>query len=143
MMRKTLLFVIIFGSLLALQAALTTSHVGEKDFLGYWSAAHLLLTGGDPYDPGALRKLQHSVRPEQVNKDAPPAIVWNPPWLILMLLPLGLLPFDLATLAWLFCNLVLVGLSLAMAWQSLAEGLGNRGFILALAAGFLYIGTLS
>ncbi len=142
MIRKTLLLVTSLGLLLVLQSSLTTSHLGEKDFLGYWSAAHLLITGGNPYDPGALRELQHAVRPEQVHRDAPTVMVWNPPWLILILLPLGILPFDLAAPVWVFCNVLMVGVALALSWQFLSQPVDGEGFVLALAAGFLYSGTV-
>lgn len=65
------------------------------DFMAYWSAARLALTGrpGGAYDEGLLAAVQHLVVPSA------PGIVfpWHyPPTFLLPVTPLGLLPYALA-----------------------------------------------
>ena len=142
MLGKILPFVLIVGLLLVTLAPLDLPTFGERDFLKYWASTHLLITGGNPYDSVALRDLEHSLRPELIPKyDV--VEVWNPPWLLLILSPLGLLPFDIAKVVWVFCNVFLISLALGIVWQWLASPSDHRGFAAALAAGFLYAETLS
>jgi hypothetical protein len=70
------------------------------DFIEYWAAAKLTLDGQDPYDAKLLLPLQ------QANgRDTDKAIMmWNPPWALPVVLPLGLFPAREAQLLWLAVN---------------------------------------
>ncbi len=61
------------------------------DFLNYWSAGRVFLSGGDPYSANELLQVQKSVG---VSEN--PAIMWNPPWTILFMLPFILMPYGIA-----------------------------------------------
>ena len=72
------------------------------DFVEYWAAAKLTLEGKNPYDPVLLLPLQKAA-----GRDTDEAIMmWNPPWSLTAVLPLGLLPARLAQLLWLAGGLV-------------------------------------
>jgi hypothetical protein len=107
---------------------------GEPDFLAYWSAARLLVTGQNPYDPTSLRALVLETRPDRDVDRGQPFASWNPPWLLTVLLPLGLLPFDLAARVWIFCNIGLIGAASVLTWKLLAEPLDKRSMLFVMAA---------
>ena len=91
---------------------------GTDDFIEYWSAGQLLLQGKNPYDFAELHQIE-------VGLGAPYEflnIMWNPPWLLVWILPLLLLPFKGAALAWWYLNTALF-LSCGIAiWRLLAPG---------------------
>lgn len=70
--------------------------VSASDFIQYWSAIRVLIAGGNPYDPSAMLQIQHHVSPTGVI----PIMCWNPPWVLLFLLPVLVLPFWQAEIGW-------------------------------------------
>jgi len=113
--------------------------MGEQDFLIYWSAARLLAVGENPYDPVSLQNLQYETRPERAYTLAS----WNPPWLLVILLPLGLLPFDLAVRAWLVCNIGLILAAAAATWRLLTGASEGRAIVAVSAASLWFLPSLS
>ena len=106
---------------------------GSHDFIEYWSAARLLWHGGNPYDPATLLAVERAAGwPEPQ-----PLLMWNPPWTLVLVLPLALLPFGLATVVWLLLRLGLVLGSGVLLWRYFAPGDGRYWIGLALAAGFV------
>jgi hypothetical protein len=77
------------------------------DFLQYWAAGQLNATGGNPYDATALLDLQRAAgRPA----DRPAVLMWNPPWVLTLAMPFGLLPARTAQLLWLVIQFaILIG----------------------------------
>jgi len=107
---------------------------GEPDFLVYWAATRLLATGANPYDPVSLRTLEHETRPERTQDQGQGFASWNPPWLLVVLLPFGLLPFDLAVRAWILCHIGLIWAASVLVWRLLAEPSDKRGMQIVLFA---------
>jgi hypothetical protein len=71
------------------------------DFVEYWAAAKLTLDGQNPFDGELLLPLQ-----QHAGRDTQDAIMmWNPPWSLPAVLPLGLLPAREAQLLWLLVHL--------------------------------------
>ena len=62
------------------------------DLVEYWSSAVLWLQSNTPYDFHSLLELQNKYFPDFKT----PIIMWNPPWILPILSPLGL--FDFANL---------------------------------------------
>jgi hypothetical protein len=97
-------------ALLALAAQFARSGAGLPalplyDFVEYWAAGRLLAQGHDPYDVVAIEDLQR-----QVGHTAEPILMWNPPWALPLVLPLGLFACRTAHLIWLLLHLaVLLG----------------------------------
>ena len=90
--------------------------LGSTDFVQYWSAARLLVGGGNPYDPATLFSMEQSVgwpHPE-------PLLMWNPPYALALVLLLAHLPFNLATLTWLALQLGLILGSGVLLWRYFA-----------------------
>ena len=75
-----------------------------NDFLEYWTAARLDLAGQDPYSPTAMYELEkqtglHSEKP---------LMMWNPPWVLPFVVPLGLMSLGKARTLVLLLTLVIV-----------------------------------
>ncbi len=65
------------------------------DFIEYWVAAKLLLEGDNPWDEARVRELEQAA-----GRPGDPVLMWNPPWTLTLVLPLGLLEPRPAMLAW-------------------------------------------
>lgn len=112
---------------------------GTHDFIAYWSATRLILEGGNPYDRAALYRVEKGLGwPEER-----PWLVMNPPWLGIVLAPLGLLPFREAVFLWLLGNILVMGLATYFSWQVFAMEAKGRFLWAAMAAAFLFPQTLS
>jgi hypothetical protein len=73
------------------------------DFVEYWSAGRLNVTGGDPYSADQLFPLQ-----QEVGSTADYGIMmWNPPWTLSLVMPFGLLSYPAGRLTWLLLHAVL------------------------------------
>src|SRR5579872_1654205 len=91
------------------------------DFVEYWAAAKLTLDGKNPYDPDLLLPLELSAN-RQTDKAV---MMWNPPWSLAVVLPLGLIPAREAQLIWLALNFLAILYSGDRLW--LLSG-GSRQF---------------
>ncbi len=71
------------------------------DFVEYWCAGRLNLTGGDPYDAAQMYALEQSI-----GWDIGQAVMmWNPPWTLCVAMPLGYFPHRTAQVLWLIAKL--------------------------------------
>lgn len=82
------------------------------DFLEYWAAGRLNITGGNPYDPRQLLPLQRPIGWSM----SMPVIMWNPPWTLSVLMPFGLLSYQVGRAIWLMLHLMIVLLSASFLW---------------------------
>lgn len=74
------------------------------DTVEYWAAGQLNAMGQNPYDPNSLHPLeQQAGRPLE-----DPLMMWNPPWVLPLVMPLGLLPYPLARALWFLLHLAAV-----------------------------------
>jgi hypothetical protein len=86
-----------------------------RDFVEYYAAGVVAVRGGNPYDPDEILPLQ---REALDNPDFPEAtMMWNPPWALVLVAPLGLLPAKGAHLVWLLVQLAAVLASAGMLWR--------------------------
>jgi hypothetical protein len=105
------------------------------DYLEYWSAARALLNGQNPYDGGVLFPLQQGITAWDE-----PIMMWNPPWVLPLVAPLGALHWRTGQLLWLAFNLSAVLASAFWLWRLFA---GTRSApALAFAASLLFAPTL-
>jgi hypothetical protein len=92
------------------------------DFVEYWAAAKLTLNGHNPFDESLLLPLQ-----QHAGRDTQEAIMmWNPPWALPAVLPLGLLPAREAQLLWLLVHLVVTGFCADRLWLLLGGARSRR-----------------
>lgn len=103
------------------------------DFVEYWAAAKLTLTGQNPFDESRLLPLQQAA-----GRDTQDAIMmWNPPWSLPAVLPLGLLPAREAQLLWLLVHLVVTGFCADWLWLLLGGARERRWIGWAVAFAFM------
>jgi hypothetical protein len=83
-----------------------------RDFVEYWAATRLLLTGNNPYGPQELFELQRSVG----WTESIPLLMWNPPWTLSFTLPFGFASFDVAQFSWLLLNISIIVFCAKQLW---------------------------
>lgn len=77
---------------------------GADDFVQYWAGFRILNDGGNPYDGVRMHEVQRLVG-QSSDKTV---LMWNPPWLALLLAPVLALPFSLAALCWIALDLAML-----------------------------------
>jgi hypothetical protein len=83
------------------------------DFIQYWVAARIYWSGGNPYSPAAVFAIEQQAGwPEPL-----PLLMWNPPWILPLILPLGWLDYDTARFVWFFSHALTVMLSARSLWK--------------------------
>jgi hypothetical protein len=103
------------------------------DFVEYWAAGRLNLHGQDPYSPELLLPLERAA-----GRDTDEAVMmWNPPWTLSAVMPLGVFDARPAQLAWLILNFAIILFCADRVWV-LANGPRRyRGIAIVLALTFL------
>jgi hypothetical protein len=103
------------------------------DFVEYWAAARLALDGQNTYDGDLLLPLEQAA-----GRDTDlPIMMWNPPWAIPVILPLGLFPAREAQLLWLLVNLAAVMFCGDRLWLIFGGDRKRRWIGWGVALGFL------
>ncbi|MFO0876072.1 MAG: glycosyltransferase family 87 protein [Gemmataceae bacterium] len=82
------------------------------DFVEYWAAGQLLVAGENPYDAQRIAQLQ-----KEAGSPGEPILMWNPPWVLPVVLPLGALPVRTAHLVWLALHFVVLLVSAELLWR--------------------------
>ena len=98
------------------------------DFTEYWTAGRLNANGENPYDGTKMRDLQRSL-----GLDDTAIMMWNPPWTLTLVMPLGLLPFRMAYGAWVLLHVGLMLGSAEFLWRGF-DGPRNQRWIAYLLA---------
>jgi hypothetical protein len=103
------------GGALFFAAFLASSQLKVQDLAQYWAAAHLF--SQDPYSMEPTKAFERSA-----GVVAEPLVVKNPPWAIVLLLPLGLLGYHSAFAIWSVLSVcVVVGCAKAV-WDHSGSG---------------------
>ncbi len=113
-----------------------TPQLPVDDFVEYWAAGRLALTGGNPYDPQQLWVLEQQAGWMQDR----PLMMWNPPWTLALVAPLGLLPYPQARFFWFLVNFGGLIFSVDWLWR-LYQGTPRWRFWLPLLC-FTFIPTI-
>jgi hypothetical protein len=91
---------------------------GTSDFRAYWSASYLLVRSQNFADSELLLNIEQ----EMTGRQQEYAIqTWNPPWLLLYLIPYTFFPFKQAVWLWLITNIALIFMSSILIWQLAAR----------------------
>jgi hypothetical protein len=83
-----------------------------NDFIEYWSATKLLLSGGNPYSPAELLAQQQSLG----SSHSEPIMMWNPPWTFFFTLPFGLLDYQISQFAWFLSHTLIIFVGAQWMW---------------------------
>lgn len=89
-----------------------TENAGNKDFTSYWAAGQLLVRHSNPYDPVAVLRLEKSVGFHAEK----PLIMRNPPYALVLALPLGLVGAKTGAVIWSLLLVASIVLSVRMLW---------------------------
>ena len=99
------------------------------DYVEYWAAGNLQLRGHDPYDPAQLLPLQR-----HAGRDTDEAVMmWNPPWTLTYVMPLGVLPARVGQLAWLLVGVAAILASVGLLKATYATPSTAKRFAIATA----------
>ncbi len=140
-MKKNLIFILIMGIFFSIAVPMFNTNAVKGDFLAYWSSAHLLVYGGNPFNPEEMRAVESPIDPTRFSASTGLISSWNPPWLFILLAPVGLLPYPVASIVWIFLNVMIIGLSLILAFKLCGGNPESRGMLMVFLAGFLFAGT--
>jgi hypothetical protein len=91
------------------------------DFVQYWAAAKLYAIGGNPYSPVELLDVERQAG----WSDAIPLLMWNPPWALPLILPLGWLDYHTARFLWFVAHALTVMLVARALWKIFRGSLRN------------------
>jgi hypothetical protein len=121
--------------LLAVQFALSPKALTALplyDFVEYWAAARLTLQGENPYDIERMEQLQRDV-----GRGDEGVLMWNPPWTLPFVLPLGVLDVRVAHLAWLGLHFLVLGFCADRLWRMYGGSADHRWLAWVVALTFL------
>ena len=82
------------------------------DYVEYWSAGKINITGGNPYDPDQMLSLQLSTG----KAHSLPVMMWNPPWMLTIAMPFGVIDYPVSRSIWLFTFVLLIFLCVNSLW---------------------------
>ena len=108
-----------------------------QDFVTYWAAGRLFLTGQDPYSMNAMLGIERSLGWNYAHT----LVMLNPPWTLPFVALLALLPFPAAHHAWLVVSVMLeIACALAL-WRYFGGEHRQRWIALVVVATFLPAAT--
>jgi hypothetical protein len=92
---------------------------GARDFVIYWATGQQLVHHGNPYDPTAMRALEHGAG--FAGKASLVNYMRNPPWGLPLALPLGFFSARVAALPWSLLMLAMLVLEVRLVWSILGR----------------------
>lgn len=98
--------------LIAMYSVTQDRWLAIDDFVEYWAAGRLNLSGGNPYNPDELLPLQHQAgRFFEV-----PVMMWNPPWMLAIAMPFGAMNYVIGRSIWLLFSIAFTLISSDVTW---------------------------
>ena len=108
------ILILILGFFLFLFPVSLPPGAGDGDFQAYWSSTYLLAHGRDYSDSDAIGEIERSF----TNWEEPETLyAWFSPIGNVILLPLTILPFGIASYYWLILNIVILFYSALLLWE--------------------------
>jgi hypothetical protein len=102
------------------------------DFVEYWAAGRLNVHGENPYDPQRVHQLER-----EAGRASEGILMWNPPWTLPLVMPLGLLDCRTAHLLWLCLQFAVIAWCADSLWRLYGGSANQRGLSWLLAFTFL------
>ncbi len=87
----------------------------SDDFMRFWASGNLNVHRENPYDPARIEQLQ--IEEGSLPTLSTSSIMLNPPWVISILMPFGILDYPISRLVWLMLSILLVILSSLLLWR--------------------------
>jgi|SRR5579862_281782 len=104
--------IVAFGVLILSLVIGETHNAGNKDFTSYWAAGQLLIRHANPYDPEAVLRIEQSAGFSLPK----PLLMRNPPFALILALPLGLVSAKLGAVLWSLLLVAAIMLSVRLTW---------------------------
>jgi hypothetical protein len=136
--RRLLLLIAALGVALAGMAVIVTrpghapAALPLHDFVEYWAAGRLVVQGENPYDPERMHQLER-----QAGRSDDGILMWNPPWVLPLVAPLGLLDVRTAHLLWMLFHLGVIAFCADVLWRLYGGNPSAR--IVALLVAFTFL----
>lgn len=89
-------------------ALIMPSNLHDRDFSGFWLGGRLLIEGRDPYDPAVWKPALASIAPVLAAAGPAGGGYGYPLWTAVLTLPFAVLPFDVASRAWIGAQAVVM-----------------------------------
>jgi hypothetical protein len=136
-LRLVLLLILLTAATLLLLAQLGGSPRGLislplLDFVEYWAAGRLNVHGENPYNPERIQELER-----EAGRTSEGILMWNPPWTLPLVMPLGLLDCRAAHLLWLTLHFAVLAWCTDALWRLYGGSASRRGLVWLLAFTFL------
>ncbi|MCE9564973.1 MAG: DUF2029 domain-containing protein [Planctomycetes bacterium] len=135
--RRLLLAVGVIVIIFASGSLLNNLFFAEKplpiDFAEYWAAGHLNAAGADPYSGPNVRAVQREIGLEDIDTAI---MMWNPPWTLSLVMPIGAMHPRTAYGVWMLVNLALVGVAAVLFWRGFGGLPRFRGLAILIALSF-------
>ncbi|HLW54834.1 MAG TPA: glycosyltransferase family 87 protein, partial [Candidatus Angelobacter sp.] len=119
-----------------------SENAGNKDFISYWAAGQLLIRHSNPYDAAAVFQLEKSAG----FHESTPLIMRNPPFALVLALPLGLVSAKLGAVLWSVLLVAAIMASVRLLWSIHGRPLDRLhlfGYIFAPTVACLPLGQTS
>ena len=141
---RLIVWILLLGSILILVRLAPTltkpEYLPSDDFVPYWTGGKLNLQGENPFDPKNIEQLQIDAG-GQASGTYTISIMLNPPWTLALVMPFGLLNYQISRLAWLIVSVLLVLLSSQFLWRIYSGNPSQRW--LAILVVFIFAPTIS
>lgn len=105
----------------------------NKDYVSYWAAGQLLLQHKNPYDAKEVFRVEQAVGYRLPR----PLIMRNPPWALILAVPLGLFSVSLTGLIWMLATIACWRASVVLIHRMLGSPPGKVHFLAYLLPGGL------
>ena len=108
------------------------SKASVSDYVQYWAASRLVLSGENPYDWHRMLAMEQQVQPSLRT----PILMWNPPWTLALCMLPSLLPYPWSFGLWFsVCSLILIVASRSL-WDYWGGPPTDRALAVALGWAF-------
>jgi hypothetical protein len=135
--RRALLPLVMCGPFFVRRIHLLLTPQPLQDFVTYWAAGRLFLSGKDPYSMSAMLGIERSLGWTYAHT----LVMLNPPWTLPLVALLALLPFAAAHALWLAVSVVIEAVCALVLWEYFGGERRQRWIALVLVATFLPAAT--
>lgn len=102
------------------------------DFMTYWAAGRLFLSGANPYSASAMYAIERHLGWQYTQ----PLVLLNPPWVLPFIAPLGALPFNVAHCLWWALSMATEVVCALALWRYFGGDPGKRWMAIVLVLTF-------
>lgn len=126
--------------LIRLSPTLTNpAYLNADDFFHFWVSGNQNFHGLNPFDPQTIERMRSQEGGIPIQTTI--SVTLNPPWVISVFMPFGLLDYSISRMIWLILTIGIIQLSAQVLWQVYSGGQNKRWF--GILAVFIFSPTIS